>query len=813
MLQFIVDGQQVDLPPDFKLSLIIENPLFLTDKIPVPYSTNFDLPPTPKNLKTFNYPNRINTRINFIQSYFVDIIFDGIQVLNGFLLLKEVAQKLNFSYRGVEITDNITKETNDIFLGNYQFGEGSRLTVDFEDPSNFAYNYKNLVSSTISGENAMVAAPIMLKDDDGKDAIPESLVVLVGRYAHPNRYLSFYNAIEKRFLFDAKVIFTTTVPFHSPTFLMPFLYHIINVVFGDSLISNPFADGELRKLVIPTTYHKNYNNNLFSDLRGILIDGSNKKLNVIIDNPFPIPNSVNLESFTPQIPVIDLIKEVFKLFCLSLYTVNNKFKIVYNKDIINNKKVENWTKKLMGKEIITQEAAKTYNYGYADYMSEQDLVIANINQLPKLSSLVPKPINDDKDVYYRIQNTDQVFCVKTKTQPKETVTKLSQYQVKKTGFETTNKKGNAFDATVKIAPMPTTIDDYYWLIDQASVINPNTQQSEIKPVSTAIRRWAVPQWDGNRLDMPEKFNIMIYHGLSEAFEPTDEYPLLSGFDTDHHGRKLSDLTLKWDGENGLLNRYHKEYKAFVEKEKIAIKGTFLLTALDIKNLDLTVRKNIKNRNFFIKKINVTISTDKVEPADAELIEDIDHLTPNYVAVRSQRFAKANCDSGLQGSNVPYLKVYTSSISQIAANNLADGDVNYMAEGQAYANQNGFCVNNGGLYISYTTFKQNIRNTMPYKGMLARPKWDVIMSIRLTKPVSQNVLVNIRVDYPQIRPTYKGSLNIAAHTVYLTATILAGNFFVDKLAYVADETSIFYITPFLSITSVTPNVIGGETIHL
>ena len=59
---------------------------------------------------------------------------------------------------------------------------------------------------------------------------------------------------------------------------------------------------------------------------------------------------------------------------------------------------------------------------------------------------------------------------------------------------------------------------------------------------------------------------------------------------------------------------------------------------------------------------------------------------------SQVFTRNNCPSGQTGSQVTYTvqaNTYSSTVSQAAANQLAQNDIN--ANGQAYANTNGTCT--------------------------------------------------------------------------------------------------------------------------
>lgn len=69
------------------------------------------------------------------------------------------------------------------------------------------------------------------------------------------------------------------------------------------------------------------------------------------------------------------------------------------------------------------------------------------------------------------------------------------------------------------------------------------------------------------------------------------------------------------------------------------------------------------------------------------------IVEEYTAVRSQNFTRNNCGNGYVGSTVLFSKTYKSNISQQAANDIADGDLNFIIQGQAFANdpENGSCT--------------------------------------------------------------------------------------------------------------------------
>ena len=82
MLQIIVNNQQVDLLEDTEVSITIEHPMLSTDHIPVPYSTDIDLPLSPRNRVIFGFVDR-PARTAAFESLSARIFFDGLEITSG----------------------------------------------------------------------------------------------------------------------------------------------------------------------------------------------------------------------------------------------------------------------------------------------------------------------------------------------------------------------------------------------------------------------------------------------------------------------------------------------------------------------------------------------------------------------------------------------------------------------------------------------------------------------------------------------------------------------------------------------------------
>ena len=95
---------------------------------------------------------------------------------------------------------------------------------------------------------------------------------------------------------------------------------------------------------------------------------------------------------------------------------------------------------------------------------------------------------------------------------------------------------------------------------------------------------------------------------------------MSPYNYDHNGNRIGDISLAWDGADGLINKFHSEFKAWIERDKLAVSGNFRLTELDLKNLNIKKKRHIRGKLFYIKKVEESIKLKKMGLALVSLVE-------------------------------------------------------------------------------------------------------------------------------------------------------------------------------------------------
>ena len=139
MLEIFVSNQKVDLPTDIQIALTIENPMMLQDRVPTPYSLTFNLPPTPKNLKIFRFPNRLasfKSSRGVVNTLSCRILFNAITIAGGVLRVSQYDAGIKAQFQGVDIDETLRGTLYNAPMHRYLFPTTDWTDRDFDDPGN-----------------------------------------------------------------------------------------------------------------------------------------------------------------------------------------------------------------------------------------------------------------------------------------------------------------------------------------------------------------------------------------------------------------------------------------------------------------------------------------------------------------------------------------------------------------------------------------------------------------------------------------------------------------------------------------------------
>ncbi len=662
MLEIIVNHNLIDIKPDIQIHLTIENPFMLEDRIPLPYSFGFEIPLTSKNLVLFEFPNRIASykEINSNKLYSCTIRFNSLNLAHGQIKITSVSENMNAQFLGFDVDEELKKKMYEYEIGTETFS-GNFNTYDFNDSSNFAYQYKNWATNAAQGlDDKLVAAPLAFKqsgnlismkttDDYNSGTYPfhyssvfyQRNTYLHGGYITPHIHqdylgINVFNPVNQNFITSGSSSENVTLS-HANIFPQFRIGWLIERFFTNGLLSNPFSEGNLINLVLPTFYfpkwvRRSYRLIPYSPTQATPPLTSNLKWKDSEGDEIPPqqenwPNVyakydeqpfINYADFLPDVPVNEFLKQILNTFSFHLTLTKGKFGIKSSKNIISSLVKYNWTSKIIGNPEITTVPGKAYKHGYANkqYASIQNANnISELNTLYDLSSIELDPTEEEDDVriyfvkesncYYQITGILSKLGRSGGTNPAsedEILLTIENLGEKPPLIEPTEKE--SYNAEVSIVKLNLISTPHFITLDRISPGYPDTYF------------YKTPLIEGHRKIRPQEVSLLYYEGNKpidqEISGSVPTYPSVTN--------KSDTFSLDWEGEHGLLENFHLEFKNWVEKDKLKISATILLNPIDIQKLDITDKVHVNGRNFYIEKIQITLKLNQIEPALVDFIE-------------------------------------------------------------------------------------------------------------------------------------------------------------------------------------------------
>lgn len=631
MLEIFVSNQKVDLPADIQLSLTIENPMMLSDRIPTPFSLSFTLPPTANNLSIFKHPDRqasFRNASGVISSVPCRILFQSVTIAQGSLITSQYDGGIKASFSGIDNIASVKNVMPSIGLDVLEYPTPNFRDIDFDNLSNYAGQYREMAQDAANGlDDRFVAAPVRVKTDNDPVSFIQYITSRLGtrpRYLRPqemmnSEYINFWNAATGEFLIrsvEENASRGLWYAFHAPIFPFFRVHYILSSIFRDTLVNNIFSNGELADLVMPTAYFFNWKPRGTSlvyanGYGGMMFDP------YTFDTNFAVDFTISLNQFLPALESPDWFRGLLKLFCISTFNNFGKFEIVANKDVLAAPLGADWDAKLIGSPVLRIEKGKTYKYGYRDeeeYSPGDNVTtVANMNDLLNFPSTDP---GDELDTVMHVSSTGQYFERhithvegEDSEDPGEAIISFHLLDAGYGGIPDDTEATDAYDSVAEIKPLPL-IPKEYWT-------TPRNMPDENPPTKYW---WLVPYSEDDRTARPSHAYIGFFRGIVSGRQAGHSYPLVSPYNINPDGTPNGDYTLCWGGEDGLLENFHAEYKEWIEKDKVRMQGSFLLTALDFNNMDLKKKVHVRGGHFFIERIQVTIRHNRIDPAVIDLIE-------------------------------------------------------------------------------------------------------------------------------------------------------------------------------------------------
>jgi hypothetical protein len=372
MILIIVNGEIIDLPNDFKISMNLMSPIFSDQGS---YSYPFKIQATARNQRILGYIHNSAYIGNKWQTYSCMAFCDGVLLINGLLEFRNAGEEW---YEGVIYADNGDFNYNfkNKYLHNYDMGE------IFFDTEQDAIDYLN----GCAGLN-----------------YPDRV------FAMPCVYNDLY--------FDPPKEFWEMMNYNCPT--------IIDIDTGEKSLFTQNEDGS-RTLLIPFLFLKYVLKKLFEGMKYELVDDfftyedfnrmviyNSRSAN--IGAPWVLITHIVFNMHLPIIKVTDFIKGLETFFAIGFFFDRFRRKVTirsYDK-IIKQAQCEDWSKKVMQSQVILDQQVTGFvlkmtgddddDYFVAQTDLEKPILECIKGAVQIIDNLQPWPVSTIGDICWVIQ--------------------------------------------------------------------------------------------------------------------------------------------------------------------------------------------------------------------------------------------------------------------------------------------------------------------------------------------------------------------------------------------------------------------------
>lgn len=578
MIVITANGVNLDLQSDLRIMISMDNPLLESDRIPAAYSTTIEFPATINNMSVFNIFNKMYVKPSSIKIE-ASMSYSNIPILDGILCVTEITNRyISATFIGASIGDDLKSEFESVKMDSWEYDSLEAAGSSF----------LTLLRSAVAGNENFGIAPILRTDavSDPDTSISERFINYQSMF--------FYLGYIKRQWMDS---------FFSPA--IRFTY-ILESIFKGKIDFSSIDIDQYKDLLLITGFRKNADP--YKHWGGLepLDDKEQRFL-------FSLQNSL------PDVKTNEFIIEFAKLFGITFFPNGSVFQAKYNNDIISANTVDDWSGKITDTYNISTSAKQVYQYGYSANETQSESTSEPII-VSDIQKMVDYPYKEDINEYcdvFRIEGTGDIYS--REYMGESMGVKYYDFKLIKNG-SMYNKEASdeVFDAVSNFSPVPPVIDRQGAIIYDSSYRPP-------RPIGydAIYRQIPTVSISANENSKPRTMYIGIFHGVKNAACSSSniyQYPMISTNGYDMKGNKISNLTLSWNSDNGLYNRYHKIFAEWIEKDKALLRTEAILSANDLRNIDLSKKYAVKGKVFFIKSLSIELSHFGIEPADVEFIE-------------------------------------------------------------------------------------------------------------------------------------------------------------------------------------------------
>lgn len=567
-MRIVIEKHVMDISRDTEAAVSLVNPIFNDEGS---YSVGISLPGTSSNLSKFEYLHRANANRKNTKGMF-SAITHGVFSLFGSAELKSIS-KDGIEYDFLTNEGAFFNDINDVKLSDIitDYVHWPLIVANPADP------FVELYKSCTADNGVYTACSIITAYEEKEDG---SLTFRVKNNLAPDR--------------DD---FGTETPGRTKDGYAPFLYvhYVISKIFehfGLTLDNNPFASGTLRRMVL-------LNN---------LIDGiSNRK--------------IEFKHMVPDCSALELLKCIEDKFGCRFFVEINKqrARCVFLKDIHSSKVKHDWSAKLISPLYPELNPAMRLKCSSATSLEKAGAAFADYHNWMTEVETFSKIPNTTDTVYVKVPG---VFLRKHNT--------TAQYglhvEVKSSGFfdYTSSGEEDVFEITTDDECVPVFVRHYtpggLQEIPRYMPFFPAAEKRKEKIIDETADTTEEPSTN----ECPIAF-MFVMPDRSMMQDPIQPIFFVWGT-TNYCGYKKVEKqwvyqdgpSLAWIGKNGLFETYYKEHDAFYKNANQLYTCSLSLSEDDIVSLKWDDKIIIKNKLFFVDKLELTIMSTGIKVANCTL---------------------------------------------------------------------------------------------------------------------------------------------------------------------------------------------------